>query len=110
MSTAQLRQFDKQTERRMKNACRAGKKIRPGSEVEKSPKSQLETRITGDPDDKNVVFTDVTSVQIEQKMKICRGQVSDDAICGWLKRQGVRLRTTQKTKPAGHRPIGTLRH
>ncbi|MEZ6126003.1 MAG: ISAzo13 family transposase, partial [Planctomycetaceae bacterium] len=81
-----------------------GPKITPGSDVEKNLKSQLETRIAGDPDDEDVIFTDVTPVQLEQKMAVCRTPVSDDAIRKWLKQQGIRLRKIAKTRAGGTSP------
>lgn len=81
-----------------------GQKITPGSEVEENLKSQLNTRIAGDPDDEKVVFTDVTPVQLEEKMAACGTPVSDDAIREWLKQQRIRLRKIQKTKAGGSSP------
>lgn len=82
----------------------AGQKITPGSDVEENLQSQLEVRTAGDPDDEQVVFTDVTPVQLEQNLAACGTPASDDTIRIWMKRQGIRLRKIQKTKAGGSSP------
>ena len=64
----------------------------------------MEVRIAGDPDDEDVVFTNVTPVQLEETMATCGTPVSDDAIRSWMKQQGIRLRAIQKTKAGGSSP------
>ena len=83
---------------------REAKKIAPGTDVEEHLKAQLKTRTAGDPDDEDVVFTDVTPVQLEETMAECGTSVSDDTIRVWLKQQGIRLRKIQKTKAGGTSP------
>ena len=72
--------------------------------METNLKSQLEVRIAGDPDDEDVIFTNVTPVQLEQTMAACGTPVSDDAIRSWRKQRGIRLRAIQKTKAGGSSP------
>ena len=83
---------------------RTSPKITAGSDVEENLKAQLETRTAGDPDDEDVVFTDLTPVQLEENMAACGTPVSDDVIRSWLKQQRIRLRKIQKTKAGGSLP------
>ena len=67
-------------------------------------KKQLQTRIAGDPDDVSVVFTDVSPVQLEERLRACGTPASDDTIRAWMKQEGIRLRKIQKTQAGGMSP------
>jgi hypothetical protein len=60
-----------------------------------------ETRTAGDPDDEQVVFTDLTPTRLEQELTARNTPASDDIIREWLDDQGLRLRKIQKVLAGG---------
>ena len=67
-------------------------------------KSLTETRSAGDPDDAEIVFTDLTPSQLERKLEAMGTPVGDDAIRRWMDEQGLRLRKIRKVKAGGESP------
>lgn len=80
---------------------RSKKKIVAGSDVEQNLKSLTETRTAGDPDDEDVVFTDLTPTRLEQELTAMHTPASDDSIRRWMDAQGLRLRKIRKTIAGG---------
>ena len=60
----------------------------PGSEFELNLQSLMKTRTAGDPDDEDIVFTDLTPTRLEQEMEAMPTPVSDDVIREWRDDQG----------------------
>jgi hypothetical protein len=75
-----------------------------GSDVEENLKSLTETRTAGDPDDEQVVFTDLTPTRLEQELTAMHTPASDDIIRGWMDAHGLRLRKIEKTLAGGATP------
>lgn len=84
--------------------CWSKKKITSGSDVEENLKSLTKTRTAGDPDDEQIVFTDLTPTRLEQKMAAMETPASDDIIRQWMDDQGLRLRKIRKVIPGGQSP------
>lgn len=80
------------------------KNIAPGSDVEENLKSLIETRTGGDPDDPQIVFTDLTPTRLEQELETLGTPACDDAIRSWLDQQNLRLRKIRKSKAGGQSP------
>jgi hypothetical protein len=80
------------------------KKITPGSEIEENLKSLTKTRTAGDPDDEQIVFTDLTPNRLEQELIAMETPASDDIIRQWMDAQGLRLRKVRKVIPGGRSP------
>lgn len=70
--------------------------------------SVLESRTGGDPDVPDLVFTDMTPVQLETRMEELGTPVSDDTIRSWLDDQNVRLRKIRKDRAGGEAPDRNL--
>jgi hypothetical protein len=67
-------------------------------------KSLTETRTAGDPDDPQIVFTDLTPTQLEHKLEAMGTPACDDTIRQWLDEQDLRLRKIHKVKSGGESP------
>lgn len=67
-------------------------------------KSLTETRTAGDPDDPQIVFTDLTPTQLEYKLEALGTPACDDTIRQWLDEQDLRLRKIRKVKAGGESP------
>lgn len=67
-------------------------------------KSLTETRIAGDPDDPEIVFTDLTATRLEQELEAMGTPASDDTIRQWMDEQHLRLRKIKKVKAGGQSP------
>jgi hypothetical protein len=83
------------------SGSRSKKKIVAGSDVERNLKSLTETRTGGDPDEEDIVFTDLTPTRLEQQLTAMHTPASDDIIRQWMDAQGLRLRKIQKTLAGG---------
>lgn len=59
------------------------------------------TRTAGDPDDEQIVFTDLSPARLEQEMKARRTPVSEDTIRRWMDAHGLRLRKIRKVLSGG---------
>lgn len=66
--------------------------------------SLTESRTAGDPDDPELVFTDLTPTRLEQKLEAMGTPVGDDAIRQWLDDHNLRLRKIAKVKTGGASP------
>jgi hypothetical protein len=67
-------------------------------------KSLTETRTAGDPDDPQIVFTDLTPTQLEQQLAAMGTPACDDTIRQWMDAHDLRLRKIHKTKAGGESP------
>jgi len=67
-------------------------------------KSLTETRTAGDPDDPQIVFTDLTPTQLECKLEALGTPACDDTIRQWLDEHDLRLRKIRKVKAGGESP------
>lgn len=67
-------------------------------------KSLTETRTAGDPDDPEIVFTDLTPTQLEHELEAMGTPASDDTIRQWMDEQELRLRKIRKVKSGGESP------
>jgi hypothetical protein len=67
-------------------------------------KSLTETRTAGDPDDPQIVFTDLTPTQLEHELEAMGTPACDDTIRHWLDEQDLRLRKIRKVKAGGESP------
>jgi hypothetical protein len=47
-------------------------KIVPGSDIEANLKSLTKARTAGDPDNEQIVFTDLTPTRLEQELVLCQ--------------------------------------
>ena len=64
----------------------------------------LEVRTAGDPDDENVLWTDLSPPIIAEKMADMGTPVSPPVIRDWLENEGLRLRQIAKTVEGGQSP------
>ena len=67
-------------------------------------KSLTQSRTAGDPDDPEIVFTDLTPTRLEQELATRGTPAGDDAIRQWLEDQNLRLRKIAKVKAGGQSP------
>ena len=79
-------------------------KVTPGSEFELNLPSLMKTRTAGDPDDEDLVFTDLTPTRLEQEMEALQTPVSDDVIREWMDDQGFRLHQIRQDLAGGASP------
>lgn len=73
----------------------------PDSAVEQNLKSVLETRTAGDPDDANIVFTDLSPAILSVTMAKMGTPVCADVIRHWMDDQDLRLRKIAKDLAGG---------
>ena len=66
--------------------------------------SLTQTRTAGDPDDPEIVFTDLTPTQLEQELQSLGTPAGDDVIRRWMDQQNLRLRKIRKSKAGGQSP------
>lgn len=85
-------------------AAQVEKKVTPGSEIESNLQSLTKTRTAGDPDDEEIVFTDLTPTRLEQELAALQTPASDDLIRRWMDEQGLRLRKIRKVLAGGESP------
>lgn len=67
-------------------------------------KSLTETRTAGDPDDPDIVFTDLTATRLERELEALGTPAGDDSIRQWMDEQNLRLRKIRKVKAGGQSP------
>lgn len=77
------------------------KKVVPESDVEQNLQSLLKTRTAGDPDDPEIIFTDLTPTRIEQELDTMGTPLCDDTIRQWMDDQNLRLRKIAKVLSCG---------
>lgn len=58
-------------------------------------------RSGGDPDDEQIVFTDLTPTRLEQELAAMQTPASDDLIRDWMDQEGLRLRKIAKVVAGG---------
>jgi hypothetical protein len=63
-----------------------------------------QTRTAGDPDDEQIVFTDLTPTRLEEELATLNTPASDDLIRQWMDEQNLRLRKIRKVLPGGESP------
>lgn len=66
--------------------------------------SLTERRTGGDPDDPDIVFTDLTPTRLEQELESMGTPAGDDAVRQWMDDQNLRLRKISKVKAGGESP------
>jgi len=66
--------------------------------------SLTETRTAGDPDDPEIVFTDLTPTRLEQELEAMGTPANDDTIRQWMEEQNLRLRKISKVLAGGVSP------
>jgi hypothetical protein len=64
----------------------------------------IQTRSAGDPDDPDILFTDLTPTRLEQVLHSMGTPAGDDSIRVWMDEQDLRLRKIRKEKAGGHSP------
>ncbi|MGE4003372.1 MAG: hypothetical protein AB7I48_24565, partial [Planctomycetaceae bacterium] len=64
-------------------------------------KSLTKTRTGGDPDDEQIVFTDLSPARLEQEMQARRTPARDGTIRRWMHAHALRLRKIRKALPGG---------
>lgn len=82
-------------------AAQVEKKVTPGSKIESNLQSLTNIRTAGDPDDEQIVFTDLTPTRLEQELAAMQTPAGDDLIRQWMEEQGLRLRKIRKVLPGG---------
>lgn len=80
------------------------KKVLPDSPLEQNLKSVLETRTAGDPDDANIVFTDLSPAILSVTMSKMGTPVCADVIRHWMEEHDLRLRKIAKDLAGGYSP------
>lgn len=83
---------------------RSKKKLTADGELEQNLKGLLETRTAGDPDDVEIVFTDLTPTRLEQELHAMGTPIGDDAIRNWMDAENIRLRKIGKVIAGGQSP------
>jgi len=84
--------------------CGAKKKIESKSSEEENLTSLLEVRTAGDPDDEDLVFTDLSPRILADRLEGMGTPVGRDAIATWLDETEIRLRQIRKDIPGGEHP------
>lgn len=64
----------------------------------------LEVRTAGDPDEEDIVFTDLSPRDLSEKLQEMGTPVGADAISDWLEDAGIRRRQIRKDLAGGHHP------
>ena len=72
--------------------------------MERNLETLIETRTAGDPDDEQVVFTDLTPTRLEQELAALQIPAGDDVIRRWMDERGLRLRKIRKVLAGGQSP------
>lgn len=80
------------------------KKITPDSDVERNLIALTETRTAGDPDEPEIVFTDLTPTRLEEELADRGTPACDDTIREWMDDHDLRLRKIAKVKAGGESP------
>ncbi len=64
----------------------------------------MEVRTAGDPDEEDIVFTDLSPRRLAERVEEMGTPVGRDAIATWLDEAGIRLRQIRKDIPGGEHP------
>lgn len=72
--------------------------------MEQNLNSLIETRTGGDPDNPDILFTDLTPTRLEQELVAMGTPAGDDAIRQWMDEHNLRLRKIHKVKAGGQSP------
>jgi hypothetical protein len=64
----------------------------------------LEKRTAGDPDEEDVIFTDLSPSQLSDRLHAMDTPVGPEAIRVWLEEEGIRHRQIRKDLAGGHHP------
>ena len=78
------------------------KKIIEAGAIETNLNQLLEHRRAGDPDDRTVVFTDLSPHHLSKQLKQLGTPVSSETIRRWMTQKKLRLRKIQKVLSCGH--------
>ncbi len=84
--------------------CRSKKKIESEPELEQNLKAILEVRTAGDPDKKDVLWTDLSPRQIADAVTGMGTSVSPPVVQDWMKEQKLGRRKIEKVLAGGHNP------
>ncbi|MCP4286108.1 MAG: ISAzo13 family transposase [Gammaproteobacteria bacterium] len=84
--------------------CWSKKKIAPESSTEQNLISCLEVRSAGDPDEEDVVFTDLSPASLAEQLHAMGTPVGADAIRDWLEEADIRHRQIRKDLAGGEHP------
>jgi hypothetical protein len=82
----------------------AEKKVESEPRLEANLRSVLEVRTAGDPDEPDVLWTDLSPMQIAQAVSDMGTPVSPPVVQDWMEEQGLALHKIQKVLPGGHSP------
>ena len=84
--------------------CRSKKKIESEPELEQNLKTILDVRIAGDPDEKDVLWTDLSPRQIADAVTDMGTPVSPPVVQDWMEEQKLGRHKIAKVLPGGHSP------
>ena len=82
----------------------AEKKVESEPELERNLKSVLETRTAGDPDEPDVLSTDLSPRQIADAVSGLGTPVSPTVVRNWMEEQKLALHKIEKVLPGGQSP------
>lgn len=80
------------------------KKVEPDSPLEQNLKAVLDTRTAGDPDDAQIVFTDLSPATLSATLTKLGTPVCAEVIRHWMEEHDLRLRKIAKDLAGGHSP------
>ena len=81
--------------------CRSKKKIESEPELEQNLKTILDVRIAGDPDEKDVLWTDLSPRQIADAVTDMGTPVSPPVVQDWMEEQKLGRHKIEKVLPGG---------
>jgi hypothetical protein len=84
--------------------CRSKKKIESEPELEQNLKAVLEVRTAGDPDEKDVLWTDLSPRQIADAVTDMGTPVSPPVVQDWMEEQKMGRHKIEKVLAGGHSP------
>ena len=84
--------------------CRSKKKIESEPELEQNLKSVLEVRTAGDPDEKDVLWTDLSPRQIAEAVTDMGTPVSPPVVQDWMEEQKLARHKIEKVLAGGQQP------
>lgn len=84
--------------------CRSKKKIESEPELEQNLKAVLEVRTAGDPDEKDVLWTDLSPRQIADTVTDMGTPVSPPVVQDWMEGQKLARHKIEKVLPGGRNP------
>jgi hypothetical protein len=86
------------------SGCRAKKKIASEPELLQNLKSVLEVRTAGDPDEKDVLWTDLSPREIADAVTDMGTPVSPPVVQDWMEEQKLARHKIEKVLAGGHSP------